>query len=49
MVLIALKDIFSSQLELGLAETQSKLLRDAEIKSLQAQVPRASCLVDVVI
>ena len=29
---------FSSQLELGLAETQSKLLRDAEIKSLQAQV-----------
>ena len=33
-----LADIFSSQLELGLAETQSKLLRDAEIKSLQAQV-----------
>ncbi|MGA4514884.1 two-component system, LytTR family, sensor histidine kinase LytS [Staphylococcus caledonicus] len=33
-----LADIFSSQLELGQAETQSKLLRDAEIKSLQAQV-----------
>ncbi|WP_226386206.1 sensor histidine kinase [Staphylococcus sp. Marseille-Q1834] len=33
-----LADIFSSQLELGQAEMQSKLLRDAEIKSLQAQV-----------
>ena len=33
-----LADIFSSQLELGQAETHSKLLRDAEIKSLQAQV-----------
>ena len=33
-----LAEIFSSQLELGKAETQSKLLRDAEIKSLQAQV-----------
>ena len=30
--------IFSSQLELGEAEIQSKLLKDAEIKSLQAQV-----------
>ncbi|WP_105993135.1 LytS/YhcK type 5TM receptor domain-containing protein [Staphylococcus simulans] len=33
-----LANIFSSQLELGQAETQSKLLKDAEIKSLQAQV-----------
>lgn len=33
-----LADIFSSQLELGKAETQSALIRDAEIKSLQAQV-----------
>lgn len=33
-----LGEIFSSQLELGRAETQSKLLKDAEIKSLQAQV-----------
>ena len=33
-----LADIFSSQLELGQAEMQSKLLKDAEIKSLQAQV-----------
>ncbi|PTL11722.1 sensor histidine kinase [Staphylococcus gallinarum] len=33
-----LADIFSSQLELGEAETQSALVRDAEIKSLQAQV-----------
>lgn len=33
-----LAEIFSSQLQLGHAETQSKLLRDAEIKSLQAQV-----------
>ena len=30
--------ISSSQLELGQAEMQSKLLKDAEIKSLQAQV-----------
>ncbi|MDW3895525.1 histidine kinase [Staphylococcus saprophyticus] len=33
-----LAEIFSSQLELGQAETQSALIRDAEIKSLQAQV-----------
>ncbi|MEB7801930.1 sensor histidine kinase [Staphylococcus xylosus] len=33
-----LADIFSSQLELGQAETQNALIRDAEIKSLQAQV-----------
>ncbi|MHA5155236.1 sensor histidine kinase [Oenococcus oeni] len=33
-----LASIFSSQLALGLAEEQSKLVRDAEIKSLQAQV-----------
>lgn len=33
-----LANIFSSQLELGQAEAQSKLLKDAEIKSLQAQV-----------
>lgn len=33
-----LANIFSSQLELGHAEMQSALLRDAEIKSLQAQV-----------
>ena len=33
-----LAEIFSSQLELGQAETQSALVRDAEIKSLQAQV-----------
>ncbi|MCU5745302.1 sensor histidine kinase [Staphylococcus sp. SQ8-PEA] len=33
-----LAEIFSSQLELGHAEMQSALLRDAEIKSLQAQV-----------
>ncbi|MGX7420188.1 LytS/YhcK type 5TM receptor domain-containing protein [Carnobacterium gallinarum] len=33
-----LGSIFSSQLELGEAEVQSKLLKDAEIKSLQAQV-----------
>ena len=31
-----LANIFSSQIELGEAETQSKLLKDAEIKSLQA-------------
>ncbi|MBQ5152670.1 LytS/YhcK type 5TM receptor domain-containing protein [Macrococcoides caseolyticum] len=33
-----LANIFSSQIELGEIETQSKLLKDAEIKSLQAQV-----------
>lgn len=33
-----LGSIFSSQLELGQAETEARLLRDAEIKSLQAQV-----------
>ncbi|AZZ60102.1 sensor histidine kinase [Oenococcus sp. UCMA 16435] len=33
-----LASIFSSQLALGMAEEQSKLARDAEIKSLQAQV-----------
>lgn len=33
-----LGNIFSSQLELGEAETEAQLLRDAEIKSLQAQV-----------
>ena len=33
-----LAEIFSSQLELGQAETQCALVRDAEIKSLQAQV-----------
>lgn len=33
-----LATIFSSQLELGEIEAQSKLLKDAEIKSLQAQV-----------
>ncbi|EHJ09158.1 sensor histidine kinase [Staphylococcus simiae] len=33
-----LANIFSSQIELGEAEMQSKLLKDAEIKSLQAQV-----------
>lgn len=33
-----LAQIFSSQLELGEAETQTQLLKDAEIKSLQAQV-----------
>ena len=33
-----LGDIFSTQLELGEAEQQSSLLKDAEIKSLQAQV-----------
>ena len=33
-----LADIFSSQIELGEIEMQSKLLKDAEIKSLQAQV-----------
>ncbi|WP_186318575.1 histidine kinase, partial [Dermacoccus nishinomiyaensis] len=33
-----LAEIFSSQIELGQAEMQSALLRDAEIKSLQAQV-----------
>lgn len=33
-----LAKIFSSQLELGAVETQRKLLQDAEIKSLQAQV-----------
>ncbi|WEG74303.1 sensor histidine kinase [Vagococcus intermedius] len=33
-----LGNIFSSQLELGEAEQQSSLLKDAEIKSLQAQV-----------
>ncbi|PTF52574.1 sensor histidine kinase, partial [Staphylococcus cohnii] len=33
-----LAEIFSSQLELGQAEAQSALIRDAEIKSLQAQV-----------
>ncbi|WP_449449358.1 histidine kinase, partial [Streptococcus suis] len=33
-----LAEIFSSQIELGEAEMQSKLLKDAEIKSLQAQV-----------
>ncbi|MFB8735397.1 hypothetical protein ACEQPO_21455 [Bacillus sp. SL00103] len=30
--------LFSTQLELGEAETQSRLLKDAEIKALQAQV-----------
>lgn len=30
--------LFSTQLELGEAELQSKLLKDAEIKALQAQV-----------
>lgn len=33
-----LGNIFSSQIELGRAELQSKLLKEAEIKSLQAQV-----------
>lgn len=33
-----LANIFSSQLELGQAEMQGQLLKDAEIKSLQAQV-----------
>lgn len=33
-----LGSIFSSQLELGQAETEARLLQDAEIKSLQAQV-----------
>lgn len=33
-----LANIFSTQLELGEAELQSKLLKDAEIKALQAQV-----------
>ena len=33
-----LGNIFSSQLELGQAETEARLLRDVEIKSLQAQV-----------
>lgn len=33
-----LANIFSSQIELGMVEMQSKLLKDAEIKSLQAQV-----------
>lgn len=33
-----LGSIFSSQIELGKAEEQSKLLKEAEIKSLQAQV-----------
>lgn len=33
-----LGSIFSSQLALGAAETQSKLVKDAEIKSLQAQI-----------
>lgn len=33
-----LGSIFSSQIELGEAEVQSKLLKEAEIKSLQAQV-----------
>lgn len=33
-----LASIFSSQLELGKVETEAQLLRDAEIKSLQAQV-----------
>lgn len=33
-----LANIFSSQIELGEIEIQSKLLKDAEIKSLQAQV-----------
>ncbi|WP_057875536.1 sensor histidine kinase [Liquorilactobacillus aquaticus] len=33
-----LASIFSSQLALGLAEEQSKLISDAEIKSLQAQI-----------
>lgn len=33
-----LGNIFSSQLELGKAETEARLLKDAEIKSLQAQV-----------
>ncbi|EKU48130.1 sensor histidine kinase [Staphylococcus massiliensis] len=33
-----LAQIFGSQIELGVAETQGKLLKDAEIKSLQAQV-----------
>ena len=33
-----LAHIFESQIELGMAEMQSKLLKDAEIKSLQSQV-----------
>lgn len=33
-----LAKIFSTQLELGEAELQSKLLQDAEIKALQAQI-----------
>lgn len=33
-----LGSIFSSQIALGAAETQSKLVKDAEIKSLQAQI-----------
>ncbi|RFU62425.1 sensor histidine kinase [Peribacillus glennii] len=33
-----LAKLFSAQLELALAENQSKLLKDAEIKALQAQV-----------
>lgn len=33
-----LGNIFSTQIELGQAETESRLLQDAEIKSLQAQV-----------
>ena len=33
-----LREYFSSQLELGQAETEARLLQDAEIKSLQAQV-----------
>jgi len=33
-----LGSIFSSQLELGQAETEARLLQDAEIKALQAQV-----------
>lgn len=33
-----LGNIFQSQIALGVAETQAKLVRDAEIKSLQAQV-----------
>lgn len=35
---VGLGSIFSSQLALGAAETQSKLVKDAEIKSLQAQI-----------
>ncbi|WP_309544217.1 hypothetical protein [Alloiococcus otitis] len=33
-----LGNIFSSQIDLGKSEFQARLLQDAEIKSLQAQV-----------